>query len=201
MINTLHISGAFPLTVFIELNAIRLVKAHKIVAQSIDTDLYLTYIEEQPIYGFETHAYEFDLSGLQMVFINSTQTHVVFNGTTFAHTAHLQLNNCNNTLEFWNCAITNLCITTNSVNILNFEQQPMIDSVTASLSNTLVTGLKVRGGTVNNIDAHNNSAVQLSVGLAKGHQRTFDFHKDDSSMISVVYSKRGSREVLEEREL
>lgn len=201
MIDTLHICGTFPLVVFVESNAIRLARAHRIVAATIDTQLYITFVEEHPSFGYETHGYEYDLSGLTCVVLRSSQTYVVFNRASFAQTAHLNVVGAGNTVEFWSCCMSNLYIDSYAKTELRFDQQPLLDSVSAHLQHTLVTGLKVRGAAMNSIDARDNSAVQLSVGLAKDCRRTFDFRKDNSSMISVVCSHRGSREVLEDREL
>jgi len=200
MIDTLHICGRFPLTVFVESTGIRLARAHRVSVEQIDTALYLTFLDEQPIYGYETHVYEHNLGQLNEVFVRSACTHLVFNKTVFATTARLVIAGCNNTVEFWSCSIVNLCITTSAVSVLDFQQQPLVDSVRATLRSTLVTGLKVIGGQLNNIHARNRSAVELSVGLAEGRPRTFDFCKDDSSKISVLCSARGSRDVVEDRE-
>ena len=201
MPQTLYLRGNFPLILFIEETQLKLPAAVRVVIEELGENLYITYVEQQPVYGFELCAYTVDTSGVQTIIIQSSGANIVFNTAWFNPDASLLVPGIDNTIEFSDCVISNLSINTTGRNALHFERQSMLNSVNANLSMTLLTGLKVRGRTTNKIDARNHSVVQISVCLAKDCKRTFSFNKDTTSMIAVTCSTRGSREVLEDREL
>ena len=201
MTRKLHLVGNFPLILFVQSNCLLVPRALQLDLIYSNDVLTITCHGQQPNMGFELCEYKLNLNELERIVLESRNAHVVFQQATLASDAHIHMIGPHNTVEFWECFAENLVIDSSAENTLKFDRQPLLNSVDASLSHTLLTGLKVRGRSSNVIAARQHSAVELSVGLAKDNSRMFSFSKDDSSMIAVTCSARGAREVVEDSEL
>lgn len=202
-LKTLNLRGNFPLVFYLENDGFKLPAALAIDIYYCEytSSLNITYCEQISSCGFELLDYRYELSGLEKICLECSESTVVFQTLSFSQNTHLDVLGHNNTVKLINCALSHLTLTTSRQNSIQFDQQPVFNSIDATLWGTLITGLKVRGKLRNTFKARHHSAIELSIGLSKENRRTFSFEKDNTSLITVKCSQRGSREVVEESEL